>query len=417
MREKICVSNQIFGAIPSNRSPKDFPVLAESGVELDSVYKPENIEIILNMVMYNQLLSGSCVGQALAKAKSLLEYIQNPENVFLFSGWFLWMNRPRNLSYLLDTEGTSLKDQAEKLVEDGVCFLAQYDLNPKQTSERVSYKDNKDKFYGEVRPALLSAAAAYKADKYLFPETELEIKQAIKRLGCVCICIPTYPSFSFIKSNGVIPNPQEGESSKGFHTMLIYGWDDNKGVWYGHNSYGRGWGKNGFFTIRKDYPIREYVAVADDSLLHWADKYFYFLWKKGITLHERNFNRKITRGEVMAILARFIAGGEKNIFAGNNTGHWAKKYFAYLNSHGVKIFDERYEDFINRGEFMALLYRAINVDDSTDILTPEKEKHWAEVYFKALTQSGLTIHDKRFDDHISRGEVMALISRALGYRE
>ena len=125
MEETIRVSEQIFGALPSNRNPKDFPVLAESGITLEAVYKPEKIETILNMVMYNQLLSGSCVGQALAKAKSLLEYLQNSENVFLFSGWFLWMNRPKNISYLLDTEGTSLKDQAEKLGEEGVCFLSQ----------------------------------------------------------------------------------------------------------------------------------------------------------------------------------------------------------------------------------------------------------------------------------------------------
>lgn len=416
MEETIRVSEQILGAIPSNRSPKDFPVLAESGVELDSVYKPENIETILNMVMYNQLLSGSCVGQALAKAKSLLEYIQNPENVFLFSGWFLWMNRPRNLSYLLDTEGTSLKDQAEKLVEDGVCFLSQYDLNPRQTSDRISYKDNKDKFYGEVRPALLSSAAGYKADKYLFPETEAEIKQAIKKLGCVCICIPLYPTFSFVQSNGIIPNPQDGESLKGFHTMLIYGWDDNKAVWYGHNSYGRGWGNNGFFSIRKDYPIKEYVAIADDSLLHWADKYFYFLWKKGVTLHERNFDQNISRGETMAILARVLAGGDKNVFPVLNAEHWADKYFKYLNSHGCKVFEKNYDNKVTRGEFMTLLYRVLNKNDTTDVL-PFKGEHWAEAYFEALKKLGVVIHEKRFDDSITRGEVMALVSRSLGYKE
>lgn len=416
MNDVIREENLIYGAIPSNRSPKDFPGLAESGIALEAVYKPEKMETVLNMVMYNQLLSGSCVGQALAKAKTLLEYIQNPENVFLFSGWFLWMNRPKNLSYLLDTEGTSLKDQAEKLVEDGVCFLTQYDLNPKRTSKRISYRDNKDKFYDEVRPLLLNSAAAYKADKYLFPETEIEIKQAIKRLGCVCICIPTYPSFSFIKSNGIIPNPQEGESLKGFHTMLIYGWDDEDGVWYGHNSYGRGWGRNGFFTIRKDYPIREYVAIADDSLLHWADKYFYFLWTKGVTLHERNFDQNISRGETMAILARVLAGGDKNVLPVPNAGHWADKYFKYLNDRGCKAFEKNYDNKVTRGEFMTLLYRILNKNDVTDVLPPKGE-HWAEAYFEALQKRGITIHEKRFDDCITRGETMALVSRALGYKK
>lgn len=416
MNAEINISDGTYGAIPSNREPKDYPLLAESSIDLERVYKPAKIEAVLTEVMYNQLLSGSCVGQALAKAKTLLEFIQNERNVFRFSGWFAWMNRPRNLSYLLDTEGTSLKDQAEKLVEDGVCFLSQYDLNPKQTSDRISYKDHRDAFYGEIRPKLINSTAGYKADVYMFPETEDEIKQAIKRLGCVCICIPTYPSFSFIQNDGVVPNPKPDEKLKGYHTMIIYGWNDDQGVWYGQNSYGLGWGKRGFFTMRKNYPIQEFVAIADDSLLHWSDKYFYFLWKKGVAIHERDFDKKITRGEVMAILARVIARGDKNIAPAASVEHWADRYFRYLNAHGVKVFDKFYDKEVTRGEFMTMLYRALNKNDATDVL-PQTGSHWAEAYYEALKDMGIIIHEKRFDAPISRGEVMALVSRALGFTE
>lgn len=43
-----------------------------------------------------------------------------------------------------------------------------------------------------------------------------------------------------------------------------------------------------------------------------------------------------------------------------------------------------------------------------------EQKHWAEDIFKELTEKyGLTIHDKRFDDNITRGEVFALLKQIL----
>ncbi len=43
---------------------------------------------------------------------------------------------------------------------------------------------------------------------------------------------------------------------------------------------------------------------------------------------------------------------------------------------------------------------------------PEKEKeHWAEKHFKSLKEKGVKIHEKRYDDNITRGEVFALLDR------
>ncbi len=41
---------------------------------------------------------------------------------------------------------------------------------------------------------------------------------------------------------------------------------------------------------------------------------------------------------------------------------------------------------------------------------PEKE-HWAEKHYKSLNRKGVEIHEKRFDDNITRGEVFALLDR------
>lgn len=44
---------------------------------------------------------------------------------------------------------------------------------------------------------------------------------------------------------------------------------------------------------------------------------------------------------------------------------------------------------------------------------PEKsnEKHWAEKHYESLNKKGVEIHEKRFDDNITRGEVFALLDR------
>lgn len=41
---------------------------------------------------------------------------------------------------------------------------------------------------------------------------------------------------------------------------------------------------------------------------------------------------------------------------------------------------------------------------------PEDE-HWANKHYVSLNEKGITIHDKRFDDIITRGEVMSMIDR------
>ena len=44
------------------------------------------------------------------------------------------------------------------------------------------------------------------------------------------------------------------------------------------------------------------------------------------------------------------------------------------------------------------------------------QPHWAEPYYKYLTDNGITIHEKRFDDRMTRGEVFALLARMKGYK-
>lgn len=41
----------------------------------------------------------------------------------------------------------------------------------------------------------------------------------------------------------------------------------------------------------------------------------------------------------------------------------------------------------------------------------EVKTHWAEKHFRSLNEKGITVNERRFDDLITRGEVMALLDR------
>jgi N-acetylmuramoyl-L-alanine amidase len=39
------------------------------------------------------------------------------------------------------------------------------------------------------------------------------------------------------------------------------------------------------------------------------------------------------------------------------------------------------------------------------------KQHWAEPFYRSLNEKGIIINERRFDDNITRGEVMALLDK------
>jgi N-acetylmuramoyl-L-alanine amidase len=51
-------------------------------------------------------------------------------------------------------------------------------------------------------------------------------------------------------------------------------------------------------------------------------------------------------------------------------------------------------------------------------VAPVEPEHWAEKYYRFLTdEKGIVIHERKFDDTITRGEIYCLMARLLGYKE
>jgi C1A family cysteine protease len=84
------------------------------------------------------------------------------------------------------------------------------------------------------------------------------MKQHIYSYGAINTCFVVYQDF-FNYGGGVYKHTTN--TVAGGHCVAIIGWDDSQGAWICKNSWGPGWGDNGYFRIAygdsfiEDYPV------------------------------------------------------------------------------------------------------------------------------------------------------------------
>jgi len=85
--------------------------------------------------------------------------------------------------------------------------------------------------------------------------------------------------------------------------------------------------------------------------------------------------------------------------------------FAFLDS------DDRF--IIDTNEELKLEAEAIykGICDYFGVKVNQTQEHWAEKYYQYLISKGITIYERRFDDVATRGDMFAMIARSLGCKE
>jgi cathepsin L len=73
-----------------------------------------------------------------------------------------------------------------------------------------------------------------------------KIKAALCEYGPVTVSVRATPLFQAY-SSGVFDENDSGPTN---HAVIIVGWDDDKGAWLIKNSWGTGWGENGYMWIK-----------------------------------------------------------------------------------------------------------------------------------------------------------------------
>ena len=76
-----------------------------------------------------------------------------------------------------------------------------------------------------------------------------EMKEAISRYGAIAACVKVTPAFQAYKS-GIFNEFASVSGPKDInHAITIVGWDDNKNAYLVKNSWGPGWGDNGYVWV------------------------------------------------------------------------------------------------------------------------------------------------------------------------
>jgi C1A family cysteine protease len=246
---KIHSTNRVYGWHPSTKpSPHPRYIMPEGH---KAGYLPKSVDLEPGCPpVYDQLQLGSCTGNALA---GLFEFLLIklglpsfvPSRLMIY-----WGERA--------IEGTKDQDAGAN-GDDGITFLMTKGVCPES-----SWPYNPDKFSQIPPPECWSEAAHHKlTDPITIDNTVInEIK------SCLASGFPiAFGFFVFeelesdsVAKNGILPMPALGEQSIGGHAVLIVGYNDATKMFKIRNSWGPGWGLNGYFFMPYAYATNPKLA-------------------------------------------------------------------------------------------------------------------------------------------------------------
>lgn len=216
----------VFGAIRDQEDKRDYPI---KDYLIRTAPLPESIDYSYMLgPVRDQGSVGSCVGFACSEVKTGDEFIDLGEKL-QFSPLFIYWQRPNQGS------GMYPRDAMKILTEKGCCLegLLPYDANKKET--------------GEVPANTFKEAENFKIQAYARISTIDELRQTIVEYGPTYMSIPIFTSFDQTGSDGIVADPDPTkESLRGGHGICICGYDDVKKQFKFKNSWGPGWGQNGY---------------------------------------------------------------------------------------------------------------------------------------------------------------------------
>lgn len=201
--------------------------------------------------VYDQGQLGSCTANAIAGAIQF-ELIRQKAPSWVPSRLFIYYNE-RAIENTVDSDsGAQTRDGIKSVSKQGVC--------PETMWPYVTNEFSKKPFANCYATALQNKAVSYQ-----------RVSQQLQQMkGCLAEGFPfvagftAYASFESqqVAQTGVVSMPAKGEDVVGGHAVLVVGYDDSKAVWIVRNSWGPGWGTNGYFTM--PYAYLTNTDLADD---------------------------------------------------------------------------------------------------------------------------------------------------------
>ncbi len=233
---------QRFGWIPDIPDPRDFLYAAPPEV-LRKLPASADLRDQCPPV-YDQLELGSCTANAIAGG---FEYEQGRQELqeFMPSRLFIYYNE-RTIEGTTDQDsGARLRDGIKSVVKLGVCPEIKW---PYSTDMNVVVEKPAA---GAFTDALQNRVVSYH-----------RVTQNLHQMrGCLASGYPfvfgftVYESFESpeVARTGVVPMPGLDEQQVGGHAVMAVGYDDGQQRFIVRNSWGAGWGTNGYCTMPYAY--------------------------------------------------------------------------------------------------------------------------------------------------------------------
>ena len=192
----------------------------------------------------------SCTGNALAGA---VEFLEKRDGIPLVnvSRLFIYYNERVIEHTVADDAGAMIRDGIKTLVKQGTCsekrwpyVIARFALKP----SAACYRE----------------AADHQVTAYARLQTLVEMRACLADGYPFVFGFTVYESFESqrVAATGIVPMPRPREKVLGGHAVLAVGYDDAKKRFLVRNSWGTGWGMNGYFTMHYDYLTSR--ALSDD---------------------------------------------------------------------------------------------------------------------------------------------------------
>ena len=242
---------QRYGWIPDLPDQRDFlfaaPVIPQQ--------LPPSVDLRPQCpAVYDQGQLGSCTGNAIAGAFQFDEMKQQLANAFQPSRLFIYYNERAMEGTVNSDSGAQIRDGIKGVANQGVCSEDLWPYNIASFAEKPS-----DNCY--------QVAAQNKVTRYLRLAQNLNLMKACLSDGYPFVFgFTVYDSFESqqVAQTGVVPMPTSGEGVLGGHAVVAVGYDEASQRFTVRNSWGTGWGMQGYFTMPYAYLTQSHPTLASD---------------------------------------------------------------------------------------------------------------------------------------------------------
>lgn len=200
--------------------------------------------------VYDQGQLGSCTANAIA---FLCEYDwikQKKFEPYVPSRLFIYYNERMMEKTIPYDAGATIRDGIKSLNSYGFVpeSIWPYDIG------RFTLPPSKDVY---------ARALKEQVKDYGYIAQNIDVMRTTLAAGYpITIGFSVYQSFmsQTVAKTGVVPMPSDSEDILGGHAVAIVGYDDAKKVWIVRNSWGKGWGDQGYFYMPYTYLIDHNLA-------------------------------------------------------------------------------------------------------------------------------------------------------------